>query len=189
MNPFIDITQTVLRTSRATLRPWRQEDLEDLYAYASVDGVGQPAGWLPHWDLAESQRVLDMFMEGRRVFALEVGGHVKGSVGIEKYSEEMHPGLADMRCAELGAILAKDLWGQGIMTEALREAIRFCFEDLGLDAVVAGHRLDNLRSKRMQEKCGLRHYSFEPHRTAWGEDVPSETRILLRSEWEQIQKK
>ena len=183
MNPPIDITNTVIRTKRCVLRPWKQEDLEDLFAYASVDGVGQPAGWTPHPDLAESQRVLDMFMESRRVFALEFCGRVKGSVGIEKYNEERHPELDGLRCAELGAILAKDLWGQGIMTEALQEAIRFCFENLRLDAVLAGHRLDNLRSERMQEKCGLRHYSFEPHTSAWGEAIPSETRMLTNEEW------
>ena len=48
MNQEIDITGVVLHTPRLTLRPWREEDLEDFYAYARVDGVGQMAGWLPH---------------------------------------------------------------------------------------------------------------------------------------------
>ena len=48
MNASIDITGIVLRTERLILRPWKQEDLDDFFEYARVDGVGQMAGWLPH---------------------------------------------------------------------------------------------------------------------------------------------
>ena len=48
MNKQIDITGVVLTTDRLTLRPWRESDLNDFYEYASVDGVGQMAGWNPH---------------------------------------------------------------------------------------------------------------------------------------------
>ena len=41
MNAEIDISRVILKTERLILRPWRQEDLEDFYAYASEDGVGQ----------------------------------------------------------------------------------------------------------------------------------------------------
>ena len=58
MNAPIDITGVELKTERLILRPWRESDLEDLYAYARVDGVGQMAGWLPHRDLDESRRIL-----------------------------------------------------------------------------------------------------------------------------------
>ena len=47
MNGRIDITGVVLTTDRLTLRPWRESDLSDFYEYASVDGVGQMAGWIP----------------------------------------------------------------------------------------------------------------------------------------------
>lgn len=41
MNVPIDVTGVELHTRRLTLRPWRQEDLEDFFEYASVEGVGQ----------------------------------------------------------------------------------------------------------------------------------------------------
>ena len=44
VNTAIDISKVILRTDRLILRPWRETDLEDFYAYASVDGVGQMAG-------------------------------------------------------------------------------------------------------------------------------------------------
>ena len=48
MNKQIDITNVVLKTNHLTLRPFRDSDLQDLYEYAKVDGVGQMAGWAPH---------------------------------------------------------------------------------------------------------------------------------------------
>ena len=51
MNVPIDISGVELTTARLTLRPWKQEDLQDFFEYASVEGVGQMAGWLPHRDI------------------------------------------------------------------------------------------------------------------------------------------
>jgi len=53
MNTQIDITGVVLTTDRLILRPWRDSDLDDLYEYARVDGVGQMAGWNPHKSIEE----------------------------------------------------------------------------------------------------------------------------------------
>ena len=81
MNVPIDISTVTLKTDRLLLRPWRETDLQDLYRYASVDGVGQMAGWTPHKDLEESGRILRMFIEGKKTFALEYQGRVIGSLG------------------------------------------------------------------------------------------------------------
>ena len=48
MNAKIDISNVILKTNRLMLRPFNIDDLGDFYEYASVDGVGQMAGWLPH---------------------------------------------------------------------------------------------------------------------------------------------
>ena len=69
MNQEIDITGVVLHTPRLTLRPWREEDLEDFYAYARVDGVGQMAGWLPHKDRDESRTILELFIREKTSLA------------------------------------------------------------------------------------------------------------------------
>ena len=80
MNKPIDITGVVLTTARLTLRPWRESDLPDFYEYASVDGVGQMAGWNPHRNAEESRMILSHFIEGKHVFALEYKGKVIGSL-------------------------------------------------------------------------------------------------------------
>ncbi|MBO4216989.1 MAG: hypothetical protein J5940_03505 [Clostridia bacterium] len=58
MNAEIDISRTVLRTERLALRPWRESDLEDLYEYAKVDGVGQAAGWKPHGSVEDDEATI-----------------------------------------------------------------------------------------------------------------------------------
>ena len=112
MNTPIDISDTILKTERLVLRPRRQSDLDDLYAYASVDGVGQMAGWKPHADKGGSRAVPDRFIEGRKTFALEYRGKAIGSLGIEKYDEERFPICQNKRCREIGYALSKEYWGR-----------------------------------------------------------------------------
>lgn len=183
MNIPVDISGVTLRTERLILRPWKQSDLEDLYTYASVDGVGQMAGWKPHADRAESQMILDMFIEGKKTFALEENGRVIGSLGLEKYDEERFPELAEQRCREIGYVIAKDRWGNGLAAEAVRCVLRYLFEDLQADAVLCGHFLSNKQSARVQEKCGFRHYAYGQYRTLLGTVEDDEMNILFRSDY------
>ena len=183
MNALIDLGNVVLHTERLTLRPWRQEDLEDFFAYASVDGVGQMAGWKPHESIEESQIILDKFIAGRKTFALELDGRVVGSLGIENYNEERFPEFADKQCREIGYVLAKDCWGRGLMPEAVREVIRYLFEDAGLDVIFCGHFLKNTQSARVQEKCGFTHYAYSTYETRFGTVEDDEINILTREQW------
>ncbi len=183
MNTDIDISGVVLKTGRLLLRPWRQSDLEDFYAYASVDGVGQMAGWKPHANMEESQKILNGFIGNRRTFALEYRGKVIGSLGIEKYSEEQFPEFEDKKCREIGYVLSKDFWGRGLMPEAMEEAVRYLFEEVGLDVILCAHFLSNTQSGRVQEKCGFRHYSYGSYKTKFGTVEEDETNVLTREDW------
>lgn len=183
MNTPIDISSTILKTQRLILRPWRPSDLEDLYAYASVDGVGQMAGWKPHASLEESRVRLDRFIARKSAFALEHHGRAIGSVTIEFYNEAQFPELADKQCRQIGFVLSKDYWGQGLTPEAVREVVRYLFEEVGLDAILCGHFLTNVQSRRVQEKCGFRHYAFGKYQTAFGTIEDEETTILKREDW------
>ena len=86
MNAAIDISKVVLTTERLILRPWRLPDLDDFYEYASVDGVGQIAGWKPHENKEESLDILRRFIDGKKTFALEYEGKVVGSLGVERFA-------------------------------------------------------------------------------------------------------
>ena len=184
MNVDIDISGVILHTERLILRPWQQEDLDDFYAYASVDGVGQMAGWKPHENKEESQRILNSFIEHKWTFALEYQGKAIGSLGIEKYNEEKFPEFANKRCREIGYVLSKEYWGRGLMPEAVTEVIRYLFEDVGLDVILCGHFLWNHQSARVQEKCGFRHYANGRFETRLGTIEDDEVNILTREQWQ-----
>ncbi len=184
MNAEVDISNVRLTTPRLLLRPWRAEDLDDFYAYASVDGVGQMAGWKPHGSREESARILQGFIEHKRTFALEFEGKVIGSLGIERYDEARFPELAELRCRELGYVLSKEYWGRGLMPEAVSAAIRYLFEDVQLDAILCGHFLRNRQSARVQAKCGFHHYAFGVYRTQIGTIEDDEQNILYRADWQ-----
>lgn len=183
MNPEIDISNVILKTERLLIRPWRQSDLDDFYSYASVDGVGQMAGWKPHKSKEESKIILDMFISHKKTFALEYQGKVIGSVGIEKYNETHFPEFENKKCREIGYVLSKEYWGQGLMPEALKEVIRFLFENANLDVIFCGHFLWNEQSHRVQEKSGFKHYAFDTYETAFGTTEENEVNILKREDW------
>ncbi len=168
MNAKIDISNVILKTKRLVLRPFQLDDLDDFYEYAKVDGVGQMAGWMPHQSKEESQAILNMFIEEKKTFALEYHGKVIGSLGIEEYNEKILPEYDSKKGRELGFVLSKDYWGLGLMPEAVKEVIQYCFKIVGLDFLVCGHFVENLQSKRVQEKCGFTFYKEYQYQTRYG---------------------
>lgn len=168
MNAKVDISDVILHTQRLTLRPWTLDDLTDLYEYASVDGVGQMAGWLPHKNIDETRVILQHFIAEKKTFAIEFNGKVIGSLGIEQYDEKELPEFQSKRGREIGYVLSKNYWGRGLMPEAVKAAIKYLFDDLKLDFIVCGHFVDNVQSMRVQEKCGFKHCKLVKYTTRYG---------------------
>lgn len=150
----VDVTNIIIETERLILRPWQLSDLQDFYDYASVDGVGQMAGWLPHKSLEESKQILDMFIAEKKTLALVLkeSGKVIGSIGLEDPDPDP---IEEKYGREIGYVLGKDYWGRGLMTEAVNAVIMHCFGVLGFDYLTCGHFLRNNRSRRVIEKCGF----------------------------------
>ena len=155
MNKEIDISKVILNTERLVLRPWRQADLQDFYEYASVDGVGQMAGWLPHESIETTQMILDSFITHKKTFALDIGGKVIGSLGIEFYKEDEFPELDTLCGRSIGYVLSKEYWGRGLMPEAVKAVIDYLFREEKLDFLMISHYAFNNQSRRVIEKCGF----------------------------------
>ncbi len=183
MNKEIDISNLTLTTSRLILRPWKLSDLDDFYEYASVDGVGQMAGWLPHENKEVSARILKDFIEGKKTFALVYQNKVIGSLGIEKYNEAELKEFDPLFARELGFVLSKDYWGKGLMSEAVQEVVRYLFEDEGLDVIFCGHFVSNHQSKRVQEKNGFHFYKKILFTTRFNTVEETNLNLLYREEW------
>ena len=187
MNKEIDISSVVLKTDRLLLRAWQESDLDDFYQYASVDGVGQMAGWAPHKDKEESRKILEMFINEKKTFALVYGDKVIGSLGIEKYDQKNFPEFDDLATRELGFVLSKEYWGQGLMSEAVKEVCRYLFEEVKLDQLVCSHFLRNIRSKRVQEKCGFVFYKEYEYHTRMNTIETCALTILTYEHYKELQ--
>lgn len=158
MNENIDVSNVVLNTKRLKLRFWKVSDLDDFYEYAKVDGVGEMAGWPHHENRQSTEYILREFINGKNCFAVEYDGKVIGSLGIEKYNEELFEEFSKLKGREIGYVLSKDYWGRGLMPEAVNAVLGYLFNVLGLDFVLCSHFDSNTQSQRVQEKCGFEHY-------------------------------
>lgn len=84
---------------------------------------------------------------------LRENNKVIGSVGVLPSLANDHPMYGALRQKRIGYVLSKAYWGKGIMTEAVRAVLAFCFDTLDLEAVTVEHYLENVRSRRVVEKC------------------------------------
>lgn len=161
MNANFKINGIVIETQRLILRPFKQSDLDDFYEYASVDGVGEMAGWKHHESKDESQSILDLFINEDKTFAivLKENNKVIGSLGVEEYGmEEALSEFYEYQGREIGYVLSKDYWGKGLMPEAVKAAIDYLFNVQKLDFLTCGYYEFNSQSKKVQEKCGFKPY-------------------------------
>ena len=181
MNASFKIGGVTLETERLILRPFRQEDLQDFYEYASVEGVGEMAGWRHHGSIEKSQEILDMFINEDKTFAivLKENGKVIGSLGVEKYGmEEALTEFNDYLGREIGYVLSKEHWGKGIMPEAASAIIDYLFGSLDLDFLTCGYYDFNSQSRRVQEKCGFKPYRKLNMDTRLGTTEPGVLNLL-----------
>lgn len=59
-----------METSRIILRPWRDDDAETLYKYASDPEVGSRAGWPPHKSVEESLEIIRTLFHSDHIWAI-----------------------------------------------------------------------------------------------------------------------
>lgn len=145
-------------TERLLLRAWRDEDLE---AFAALNADPVVMEYLPGLlsrdeSDAMAGRIRDHFAaHGFGLWAVEVkapdAASFIGFVGLWRPTWTAH----FTPCVELGWRMARAYWGRGYATEAAQASMRFGFDQLGLDEVVALTVPDNLRSRAVMERLGM----------------------------------
>ncbi|MBR1813250.1 MAG: GNAT family N-acetyltransferase [Lachnospiraceae bacterium] len=165
----------VLQTKRLILRPWEDSDAEDLYQYASHPDVGPIAGWAIHTSVENSREIIQNVLSAPETYAvvLKESGRPVGSIGL-MIGKASNIGLPDTE-GEIGYWIGVPYWGQGLIPEAVREIIRYGFENLNLGRLWCGYFDGNTKSRRVQEKCG-----FQYHHSA--DNVPCALEGVLRKE-------
>ncbi|WP_299934108.1 GNAT family N-acetyltransferase [uncultured Pelagimonas sp.] len=151
----------MIKTGRLLLRAAVPEDLEPLHAVFSDPRAMRYWDRPPHQDMDQTQRFLDHFiasdLNNREEYILEVDGVCVGKAGM-------------WRRFEIGYILHPDLWGRGLVTEALSTIIPRVFERFPeADKVTAELDPRNLGSIKVLEKQGFERVGFAEKNFLYGE--------------------
>ncbi len=159
----------ILRTDRLLLRPPEPSDAEAIYdAYATDSEVTRFVLWRPHKRVEETRAFLK---EAAR--AWDGGRRFPWVILLRDAAEDSLIGMVELRLAghraDLGYVLARDAWGRGYMTEALRAVLETAFAVRDVRRVAAYCHVENVGSARVMEKAGmereglLRSYALFPN--------------------------
>ncbi len=178
----INLENIYLETDRLILRPFKEDDLDDFYEYARVEGVGEMAGWSHHTTIETTKMILANFIKEKDVLAIvyKENNKVIGSIGLHKKYIHEFQGL---KYREIGYVLSKDYHKKGIMTEALNTYIPFIFTDIKLDLLRVRHFDFNIPSKNVILKQGFIYYKMSNDKTVDKKNVKSLEYYLTKEDY------
>ncbi len=144
-----------LETDRVLLRKFTRNDAADMFEYASEPDVSRFVPWETHNTIEDSQRFLDIILhqyeESKLApWAIELKERKKviGTIDFVAW----FPGHSR---AEIGFILSKDYWGNGLIPEAANKVIQFGFDHMALNKIKAPCMVENLQSQKVLQKLGM----------------------------------
>lgn len=147
-----------LTTLRLRLRQWGNEDLEPLHEIYTQPEYLQT---MPPLDLDETRAQVERLQRAweddgySQWAACEVGsGRLIGRIGILCHHDWP---LSDGPVPEVGWVLHRDFWGQGLATEGGQASVAVWRDHLRDEArLLSITTPDNRRSRAVMNRCGLR---------------------------------
>lgn len=154
-----------LETGRLRLRRITADDLDNLVSLDSDPEVMRFLGGRPTsrdwWRDEALPRILAYYDRGDDLgywAVAEIGtGAFLGWVFFRPHRDFDPPAPVDRSGIEVGYRLRREAWGHGYATEACRALIARGFDEIGISRVYAETMSTNTASRRVMEKCGLRH--------------------------------
>lgn len=147
----------IIETKRLILRKFSKKDLNDLYEYASDNKVTQYLSWNTYKNIDMATEYIEHIIEKYTKNEIAPWGiewkensKLVGSIDFVQYDKKNFS-------AEIGYVLNRDYWNKGIMTEALKEIIRFGFENMNLIRIETKLNALNIQSERVMQKNGLKY--------------------------------
>jgi ribosomal-protein-alanine N-acetyltransferase len=142
-----------LQTARLVLRSLRMEDVDFIFKEWSdpaVTNYMHDEEPLKSQEQAEERLRLLQTLDNSATptwWGIEnkESGHLIGTCGYFGWDKQH-------RRAEIGYDLCADVWGQGLMPEALRALIQYGFEEMNLNRIEAMTHIENQRSQRVLTK-------------------------------------
>ncbi|MEP7356308.1 MAG: GNAT family N-acetyltransferase [Anaerolineales bacterium] len=157
---MLDLSETlavfpVLETDRLVLRQVTADDTEAIFRMLADPAVTRYLGRQPFSALDQAasrvQAYADEF-KARTGLAWAVTQRSDGQfMGLCRYTQFFRFHYR----AEIGYLLSRAWWGQGVMPEAVSAALDFGFTRLGLHSVQADIDPANNQSRRLLEKLGF----------------------------------
>ena len=154
MSEIIPAIPTLIGT-RVRLRPLRSDDADALFALQSDPRVMRYWSHAPWTDREQAVARLDQLERDRESsefyqWAIAVDGddRLVGTVSLFALNRAQ-------KRAEVGYALASKVWGRGYATEALKLAVDFAFEALGVARLEADIDPRNDASCRLVERIGF----------------------------------
>lgn len=145
----------MLRTERLLLRDWTDADMVPFAAINAdprvMEFLGPIMGRTASDELATRIRG-HVHEHGYGLWAAEIAGVSRfiGFIGLNVIDwAPLAPAV------EIGWRLARDHWKQGFASEGAREVMRYAFEELALDEVIAFATVANRRSRGVMERIGM----------------------------------
>ncbi|MGD1025279.1 MAG: GNAT family N-acetyltransferase [Candidatus Sulfotelmatobacter sp.] len=144
----------ILETSRLILREFSLDDVDSLarvlsdpetmrFYPAPLDSTG-----VEQW-IARNLRRCAANGHGLWAMVLKANGELAGDCGLTIQDVD---GANEV---EIGYHVRRDLWGQGLATEAARACREYGFARLSVDRLISLIRPGNLASRRVAEKNGM----------------------------------
>ncbi len=173
-------------TARLEIREFTLDDHAAVQTWATDPEVCRFMPWGPNSDQETTeylQRCLGYQSDEPRrnhelCLAERESGQVIGGIGMR-----LDPDPARSQ-AEIGYVLRRDRWGQGLMAEATHGILALGFEHFALHRLWAATNPQNLASGRVLEKCGFRlEGCLREHLLIKGKRCSSLWYGLLASEW------
>lgn len=181
---MFDFSQLQLHTDRLQLRPLQAGDAAAVFNM-HADPVAMRHWSTPAWtDPAQADTLIADDLR-----ALPVGDHLR--LGLQRRADGALVGLVSLfafhlasRRAELGYLLLRSAWGQGLMHEALQALLDHGFGVLGLNRLEADIDPHNHASARTLQRLGFQREGLLRER--WivaGAVSDSALYGLLRRDW------
>lgn len=175
----------IINTERLILRPWKDDDLAPFAAMNADPAVREFfSGLLTKEESdASARRVQSKIAQhGFGLFAAELRatGEFTGFIGLDPMDFPI-PGVKQP-AIEIGWRLARAHWGKGLATEGAHAVVRYAFETLRLNEIVAITVPANVRSRRVMEKIGMTYMpalDFDHPRIAEGHPLRRHVVYLL----------
>lgn len=148
-----------IKTNRILIRPFEMKDIDDFYAILCQEEVVK---YLPE-DIMEYEEVKQIlgWLIGcyeqntpKNIFKYTVAIVNKGNGKVIGWCG-FGPLDFDRSQIELYYGLGKAYWGKGIATEASREIIKFAFNRVGIEKIVAVVNHENIGSVKVIENLGM----------------------------------